>query len=63
MRRTATLFAWGTCAFVLILIVCVVIMTLLNGGDVFDANFAIVGVSSAVVGGLVASRRPANPVG
>ncbi|CAN5694414.1 hypothetical protein BH18ACT11_BH18ACT11_24750 [soil metagenome] len=62
-RRTATLLAWGMCALALVLIVCVVAMTLLNGGDVFDVNFAIVGISSTVVGGAVASRRPANPVG
>ncbi|HEX6709302.1 MAG TPA: hypothetical protein VF068_03140, partial [Rubrobacter sp.] len=62
-HRGATLLAWGTCAFALILIVCIIVMTLLNGGDVFDVNFAIVGISSIVVGGAVASRRPANPVG
>jgi hypothetical protein len=38
-------------------------MTILNGGDLYDANFSIVGVSSAIVGGVVAARRPANPVG
>jgi len=62
-RRTAARLAWGTCAFTLLLIVCVIVMILLNGGEVFDANFAIVGISSTVVGGAVASRRPANPVG
>jgi hypothetical protein len=62
-RRRATLLAWGTCALALILIVCVVVMILLNGGDVFDATFAVVGISSTVVGGAVASRRPTNPVG
>jgi hypothetical protein len=62
-RRTATLLAWGTCALTLVLISCIVAMTLLNGGDIFDVNFAIVGISSTIVGGAVASRRPANPVG
>ncbi len=62
-RRRTTFLAWGTCALALILIACVVAMVLLNGGDVFDVNFAIVGISSTVVGGVVASRRPANPVG
>jgi hypothetical protein len=62
-HRTATLLAWGTCALILVLISCIVAMTLLNGGDVFDVNFAIVGISSSIVGGAVASRRPANPVG
>jgi hypothetical protein len=62
-RRTATLLGWGTCALTLVLISCIVAMTLLNGGDILDVNFAIVGISSTIVGGAVASRRPANPVG
>ena len=62
-RRTATLLAWGTCALALVLMACVVAITLLNGGDIFDVTFAIVGISSTVVGAAVASRRPANPVG
>jgi len=62
-RRTATLLAWGTCALILVLISCVVAITLLNGGDIFDVNFAIVGISRTVVGGAGASRRSANPVG
>jgi hypothetical protein len=62
-RRTATFLAWGTCALTLILIAGVVVMTLLNGGDLYDVNFAIVGIASTVVGGVVASRRPTNPVG
>jgi hypothetical protein len=62
-RRTTTLLASGTCVFTLVLIVCIVVMTLLNGGDLFDVNFAIVGVSSTLVGGAVASRRPSNLVG
>jgi hypothetical protein len=45
-RRTATLLAWGTCALTLVLISCIVAMTLLNGGDIFDVNFAIVGIST-----------------
>jgi hypothetical protein len=62
-RRTATLLGWGTCALTLLLISCIIAMTLLNGGDILDVNFAIVGISSTIVGGAVASRRPANPVG
>jgi hypothetical protein len=62
-RRTTVLLGWGTCALILVLISCVVAMTLLNGGDILDVNFAIVGISSTIVGGAVASRRPANPVG
>jgi two-component system NarL family sensor kinase len=62
-RRAARLLGWGTCALTLILGACVVFLTVLNGGDFYDANFVIVGVASAVVGGVVASRRPANLVG
>jgi hypothetical protein len=62
-RRTARRLAWGTCVLTLILIASIVVMTLLNGEGPGDANFAIVGVSSAVVGGVVASRRVTNPVG
>jgi len=62
-RRTATLLAWTTCALALILIPCILVMTLLNGGNLFDVNFAIVGISSTIVGAAVASRHPANPVG
>jgi hypothetical protein len=62
-RRTAMLLGWGTCALTLLLISCIVAITLLNGGDILDVNFAIVGISSTIVGGAVASRRPANPVG
>jgi len=62
-RPTAALLAWGTCALALALMVGVVVVTLLNGGDLYEVNFVIVGVSSAIVGGAVASQRPANPVG
>jgi hypothetical protein len=62
-RPLARLLAWGTGVPTLALIACFVVMTLLNGSDIFDVNFAIVGISSTVVGGVVTSRRPANPVG
>jgi hypothetical protein len=47
----------------LILIAGTIVMNYLNGGDIYGDNFAIVGASSAIVGGVVAARRPANPVG
>jgi hypothetical protein len=62
-HRTARRLALGTCALTLVLIAGVVVTTLLDGKGADDANFAIVGVSSAVVGGVVASRRVTNPVG
>jgi hypothetical protein len=57
------LLAVGTCVLTLILVAGTIVMNYLNGGDIYDVNFAIVGVSSAVVGGVVATRRPVNPVG
>ena len=47
----------------LVLIACLGVMGVLNGGDPYEASFAIVGVSSAIVGGVVAFRRATNPVG
>src|SRR5215212_7278367 len=64
MTRPATRrLAVGTCVLTLILIAGTVVMNDLNGGDLYDVNFAIVGVSSAIVGGVVAARRPANRIG
>ena len=47
----------------LVLIACLGVIGVLNGGDPYEASFAIVGVSSTIVGGVVASRRATNPVG
>jgi hypothetical protein len=62
-RPAARRLAVGTCVLTLILIAGTVVMNNLNGGDLYDVNFAIVGVSSAIVGGVVAALRPANRVG
>ena len=61
--RTAHRLAWGTCALTLAMTAGVVVLALLNRSDTGSLSFSIVGVSSTVVGGVVASRRPANPVG
>jgi hypothetical protein len=61
--RTAHRLAWGTCALTLAMTAGVVVLALLNRSDSGSLSFSIVGVSSTVVGGVVASRRPANPVG
>ena len=61
---TASRVAWGGTALTLALIACAVALALLNGSDVTAAAiFPLALTVSAVVGGLVASRRPANPVG
>jgi hypothetical protein len=60
---TASRLAWGLCALTLALICGVVWLTLLNATDPGSLSFSVVGVASAFVGGLVASRRPENPIG
>lgn len=62
--RRAYWLAWSSCALVLALIVCGFILSFLSRGVAGEpSSFPFVGVASAVVGGLVASRRPGNPVG
>lgn len=61
--RTAYRLAWGTSALTLVLVCGVAVLALMNEGDLGNASFSIVGVASVVVGGLVASRRPENPIG
>jgi hypothetical protein len=61
--RTAHRLAWGTCALTLAMTAGVVVLALVNRSDSGSLSFSIVGVSSTVVGGVVASRRPENPVG
>ncbi len=51
------------CGLTLALIACALALTLLNGADVQAVSFPLAITASAVVGGLVASRRPENPVG
>ena len=62
-RRTAWL-AWSVCGLTVVLIACAVALAFLNrSADVRAVIFPLCLTLSAVVGGLVASRRPANPVG
>ena len=62
--RRAYWLAWSSCALVLALICCALALAFLNRNAVEELNFLpFIGVSSAVVGALVASRRPENPVG
>jgi len=60
--RAATL-AWATCALALVLISASFVLALLGTARFVGLNSPILGVSGALVGGLVASRRPGNPVG
>jgi hypothetical protein len=61
--RAAARLAWSVCALALALIVCAVVLAFLNGPDVAAVIFPLALTASAVVGGLVASRRPENPIG
>jgi hypothetical protein len=63
-HRAAAWLAWALCALALTLIVCAVALAVLNRSDVTAAAiFPLALTVSAMVGGLVASRRPENPVG
>src|SRR5215216_1738048 len=61
--RAASWLAWSVCAVRLVLIAGSMVFLILNGGTVQDWIFVGGMVSTAIVGGLVASRRPGNPVG
>ena len=61
--RTASRLAWGLGALALALMCGAVALTFLNAADFTDLGTPIIGVASVVVGGLVASHRPGNPVG
>ena len=56
--------ALSACATVLALMLCGGLLAYLNGMlNVADASFSVVALPSAAVGGVVAAKRPANPVG
>ncbi len=62
--RAAPRLAWSLCGLTLVWIGCALALAILNGSDVAAAViFPMALTVSAVVGGLVASRRPENPVG
>jgi hypothetical protein len=62
--RTASRLAWSACGLTLAWIACAIALAVLNNSDVTAAViFPLALTVSAVVGGLVASRRPQNPVG
>ncbi len=61
--RAAAGLAWSVCGLTLALIVCAIVLAALNSSDVVAASFPLALTASVLVGGLVAARRPANPVG
>lgn len=62
-ERIASWLAWSLCALTLVLVACVLVFTVLQGAHRQGLTFLIGVVSCALVGGVVASRRPHNPVG
>jgi len=63
-RRTASRLAWSACGLTLALILCTIVLAALSSRALEAVTFSfVVVVAGAVVGGLVASRRPRNPVG
>jgi hypothetical protein len=63
MSHRAAWLAWSVCGLTVVLIACAVALAFLNRSDVGAVIFPLALTLSAVVGGLVASRRPENPVG
>lgn len=62
--RTVSRVAWASCAMIVGLGACVIALQALNGRATVQDTVAAGGaITSAVVGALVASRRPKNPVG
>src|ERR687894_1428694 len=72
-RRTAAWLAWSLCLMSVALAAASPILALLNGRTLDDifltrggppiAHLAIIAVSFSVVGALIASQRPENPIG
>ena len=62
-NRTPSWIAWSMCASTLALIVCAITFSVLNRHETWELLFLIAEATGALVGFLVASRRPHNPVG
>jgi hypothetical protein len=62
-RRAAARLAWSVCGLTLVLVACTLALAVVNGADAAAVSFPLAMTASAVVGSLVASRRPKNPVG
>jgi hypothetical protein len=61
--RAASTLAWAVCGTVLVLVACTVWLGLLNRSEAGNMALLVALVAVVVVGGVVASRRPANTVG
>ena len=61
--RAAAWLSWSLCVLTLALIACALALAILTSADVAAVTDSLALTASALVGGWVASRRPANPVG
>jgi hypothetical protein len=61
--RAAAWLAWSLCALTPLSISCAVALAILNSTDVFSLFYLVAVALCALVGGVVAIRRSANPVG
>ncbi len=61
-ERVARWIAWSVCGLILTMIACAFVLASLNSYEGF-VTFLIAEATAALVGGLIASRRPRNPVG
>lgn len=61
--RAASWMAWLLCALTLVLVACAFALAVLNDYGFWNVFFLFSEVPAALVGALIASRRPANLVG
>ena len=64
-RRTTSILAWSSAAAAIVLVTAGAILATVGGGDsvlFFGLALPLV-LATSVVGGLVASRQPSNPIG
>jgi hypothetical protein len=63
MNTRVSWLAWVLCGLTLVLLACAVLLAILNRYNLWDLTFLVAQASAALVGGLIASRQPRNPVG
>jgi hypothetical protein len=61
--RTATRLAWALCVLTVVLVTFVVIFSVFYRDNLRDLAFLLAVVSNALVGAVLTSHRPRNPVG
>lgn len=59
----AAWLAWSVCGLTLVMIACAVALADLHGYDPRRLTFLVAEATAALVGRVIASRRPRNPVG